>query len=271
MRNKVNKVTIGADPELFMRKDDEIVSAEGLIGGTKDDPKYITEDGHAIQEDNVMMEFNVPPSDNAIKFVEDINLVKEHLTTLAALHDSTIAIVASAELDQKWLNTDQARLFGCEPDFDVYLKRPNDAPDPEGTLRTAGGHIHIGFEEPTQEVQEEIIYAMDMILGLESVTLDKDDRRKEMYGKAGCFRFKDYGVEYRSLSNFWIATDELITWAFDKTMEAVDLVNSGVVLELVEKFGDQVKLSIDDNDKSLAVSLQEKIEAHIIEKEVVTT
>ncbi len=40
---------------------------------------------------------------------------------------------------------------------------------------------------------------------------DKDTERRGMYGKAGAFRPKPYGVEYRTLSNAWLSNDERIS------------------------------------------------------------
>ena len=120
------------------------------------------------------------------------------------------------------------------------------------------GHIHIGYDEPNQETSEKIIYAMDIVLGLESLLLDKDDRRKEMYGKAGCFRFKEYGVEYRTLSNFWVKDNESMAWAFNKTVEAIELVNSGMIDELIENYADVIRSTINSNNKEVAKQLLSK-------------
>lgn len=122
------------------------------------------------------------------------------------------------------------------------------------------GHIHIGYDNPNQKTSEQIVYAMDAILGLESILLDKDDRRKEMYGKAGCFRFKKYGVEYRTLSNFWIKDNESIAWAYNKTVEAVELVNTGIIETIIAQFETKIKNAIDNNDKYESKSLLKEIE-----------
>jgi len=256
----IKNILIGTDPELFLERNGEIVSAEGLIGGTKYAPTPISDKGHAIQEDNIMVEFNIPASDSAEEFVNNINFVKDYLNILADLRGCKLNYSASAEIDPKYLNTPQAKLFGCEPDYNVYLKAMNTPPKGGGKLRTCGGHIHIGYDNPTQELSEKIIYAMDAVLGLESILLDPDDRRKEMYGKAGCFRFKNFGVEYRTLSNFWIKTDESITWAYNKSLEAIALINNGIIDEIIEKYDSEIQRTINQNDKPNARLLLNEIE-----------
>ncbi len=265
---KIKNRTIGADPELFVEdKNGNIISAEGMIGGTKENPKKISKKGHAIQEDNIMVEFNIPPSYSEDEFVSNLNQVEEYLNTMLRLKNNCkLNYNASAELDEKYLNTEQAKMFGCEPDFNVYLKDINPCPNPNTNLRTCGGHIHIGYKNPDFEVSENIVHAMDILLGLPSVELDKDNRRKEMYGLAGCFRPKDYGVEYRSLSNFWLKTNKLKRWVYKKTMEALDLVESGLIPELINKFGTDIKEAIDTNNLELAKNTEKKIKKILIKK-----
>ena len=121
------------------------------------------------------------------------------------------------------------------------------------------GHISIGWDDFTQEQQVDMIKAMDATVGLESVLLDFDTERKKLYGKAGCFRFTAFGIEYRSLSNFWIKTDESLQWAWNTTMKAIDLVNSGKIEE-VKELGDYIVKAINTNNKELAQELLNKIE-----------
>jgi hypothetical protein len=264
----IKNIKLGADPELFLKREGEIISAEGLIGGTKEEPKSISEEGHCIQEDNVMVEFNIPPSTTEESFVDNINFVKEYLAILAAVQNSTLNISASNILDKKWLQTEQARRFGCEPDYNVWKKSVNDSPAPDTCLRTAGGHIHIGYENPNMATSELIVKAMDIVLGIESVILDKDDRRKEMYGTAGAFRFKKYGVEYRTLSNFWIIDDANIKWAFNKTMKALELVNSGAINIILEKYENIIPVIINSNDRNRAIDFCLKVD-QLLKKELI--
>lgn len=256
-------VSVGADPELFLMENGEIISAEGLIGGTKESPKKISEEGHAVQEDNVMIEFNIPSCTKVNDFVKEINFVLDYLKTFCILHKFELDFSASAELNPEFLRTKQARRFGCDPDFNIYTKRENEAPNARGNLRTCGGHIHVGYSAPSYEVSEKIIAAMDITLGLPSLDLDMDDRRREMYGKAGSFRFKDYGVEYRTLSNFWLKSDELKEWAFNQTLKAVQLVNTGVIDRLFNKFGKEIARTINTADRASAKELMNEINAEI--------
>ena len=131
------------------------------------------------------------------------------------------------------------------------------------------GHISIGWDNPTQEQQLDMVKAMDATVGLESVLLDFDTERKKLYGKAGCFRFREYGIEYRSLSNFWIKTDESLKWAWDTTMKAIELVNSGKIEE-VKELGNYIVEAINTNNKELAQELLNKIEIIVDNKIKVT-
>ena len=61
-------ILVGADPEFFVRSKEtgELVSAHGLIEGTKKNPIPMGP-GHA-QVDGMALEINVPPSRNAKEF-----------------------------------------------------------------------------------------------------------------------------------------------------------------------------------------------------------
>lgn len=265
---KIKTFTLGTDPELFLEKDGIIISAEGLIGGTKNEPKAISKEGHAIQEDNVMVEFNIPPSATKDEFLNNINFVKNYLETLASVYKCKLNYTTSAQLTKEELSTPQARMFGCDPSYNVYLKDISPAPSAKSTWRSCGGHIHIGYDNPDQETTEKIIYAMDMILGLQAVNLDPDTIRKDSYGKAGEFRFKPFGVEYRSLSNFWIKNDELINWAYESTAKVIDLVNSDIIDSLIEKYSDTVREAIDTSNKELAIKTFNLIQKELVDNKI---
>ena len=264
---KIKNITLGTDPELFLQKDNKIISAIGKIGGSKSEPQPISDDGHFIQEDNVAIEYNIPACKTINDWIFHHNFVKDYLEVLASGMGCTLAIQPIATLEDSELDNDMARLAGCTPDFDVWNECINEPVDLSITnKRSAGGHISVGWDDFTQDQQLDIIKAMDATLGLESVLLDNDTERKKLYGKAGCFRFTAFGIEYRSLSNFWIKSDESLRWAWNTTMKAIDLVNSGKIEE-VKKHGDRIVEAINTNNKELASELLNEF-SKIQEKEL---
>lgn len=264
---KIKNITLGTDPEMFLNKDGKTISAIGKIGGSKSDPLPISDKGHFIQEDNVAIEYNIPPCSTIEEWVDNNNFVKDYLDVVAAGIGCTLDISASAVLDDDQLDCDEAKLAGCEPDFNIWKECVNIPPDLSATnMRSAGGHISVGWDNVTEETQYDMVKAMDATLGLKSLFLDKDEKRKELYGKAGCFRFRDYGIEYRPLSNFWIKTDESLKWAWNTTMEAIELVNSGKIEE-IKKYKDQIVEAINTNNKDLASELLNEF-SKIQEKEL---
>jgi len=268
-QNKLETVLIGTDPEVFVvnRQTRQVLSAIGLIPGTKDRPFDISDTGHAIQTDNVMAEFCVPPSNNPSKLYADIRQCIDFINGLLPAH-AECNVQASAFLDPLFLRNRQAKTFGCDPDFNVYSLSQNDAPKSNTNLRTAGGHIHIGYENPDQKTNMKIIQAMDLFLGIPSILLDKDTERRKMYGKAGCFREKSYGVEYRTLSNFWIASEELVNWAFTQSMRAVKFAFEEDWL--VDEVQVDIQLAINKQDLDLACKIAKQFNITMSQEQYIT-
>ena len=68
------------------------------------------------------------------------------------------------------------------------------------------------------------VVSADIFVGLPAVLLDQQgtERKQRLYGKAGACRLKPYGIEYRTLSNFWYQSDDLIRWAFNSMTTAIE-------------------------------------------------
>jgi len=214
--------SIGADPEFFLTEAGTVVSAEGKIGGTKEEPKLFDDRGFFMQEDNVMVEFNIPVSFSKQEFIDNIEFAKEYLTKHAELIGCGVKYSASETFTDLQLSTEQAKYFGCEPDKNVYTKSKNVPVCNMGNIRCAGGHVHVGYEFIAEEEKELFIKALDVYLGLDSVLLDRDTRRREFYGKAGSYRDTGYGIEYRVLSNFWLNSKDYIQWVYDGVAKAIN-------------------------------------------------
>lgn len=249
-------VLIGADPELFVAHEGKVSSAIGLIGGTKDRPRWV--DLGALQEDNVLLEFNVDPAGDSGEFIRNIrSVIGTARDVLSDFKREIVQDLSSHSFSQDELESfgKPAFVFGCDPDFNAWTRKVNPKPaaaDPG--LRTAGGHLHIGYDhiqEVNPVLNTNIIRMCDYRLGLPSVLMDKDDRRRELYGKGGAMRHKSYGPEYRTLSNFWLNSDELIAWAFQGAKESYEKVEElEGFLQVVS--GEEVQRIINTNDKVAA-------------------
>lgn len=263
---KKYNISLGTDPEIFIENDKEIISAEGLIPGTKYEPHPITDKGHCIQIDNIAFEFNIPPCSTKEEYVENINYVKDYLSIIAESNNCKLSTKASSEINPIYLQTENAQTFGCEPDFNVWLQDINPSPSTNTNLRCVGGHVHIGVDEEyrTDEILENIVKMFDIMVVLPALLIDTDERRRELYGKAGSFRYKDFGVECRSLSNFWIHSNELIEWVFEQTVNAVTLVLDGKAEEIIKAYGEDTVTAINTNNKKLAEETIEKINTNIL-------
>ena len=51
----------------------------------------------------------------------------------------------------------------------------------------------------------------DLYIMLPALRHDSSNERRELYGQAGRFRPKPYGIEYRTPSNFWTSKKPLTT------------------------------------------------------------
>lgn len=250
--------TLGCDPEVLLVTQDGVkyISSVGLIGGSKDMPRPIDEEGNAVQEDNVSVEFNTPPCKSAADFILHINKNKEWITARAATLGLQMVIKPSAVFDEDQLQTPEAQTFGCEPDFCAWTDGEQN-PRPAAVnknLRSCGGHIHVGLTEDDDMLM--VVKAMDLFVGCMMLEFDDDKGRRELYGKAGAFRKKNYGVEYRTASNRWIETDDRIQWAWDQTDKALAFVRGGKTF--TEEEGQMIQDCINKSDLTLLGILKEQ-------------
>lgn len=219
------QVLVGCDPELFVKKDGIFRSAWNLITGTKTDPTPVQQG--AVQVDGMALEFNTDPAASEDEFLSNITVVMRQLE--AMVPDYEIVKTPVAHFDKEYFDLQplESKILGCDPDFNAYTMEANSPPDNKRPMRTASGHVHIGFEVneardgPHFNIAVAVCRQMDFYLGLPSLVYDKDTERREMYGKAGAFRMKPYGMEYRVLSNAWLTDDRLIRWVFRASQKAV--------------------------------------------------
>ena len=235
---KEYEFTFGADPELFVTKNGKPVSAYGLIKGDKKDPQKVA--NGAVQVDGMALEFNIDPSRDFTGFNNNLSSV---MTTLERMvPDYKFMIQPVADFGAEYINAQpkEARLLGCEPDYNAYTGLANPTPKGETPFRTASGHLHIGWtkdkdphEQSHFEACRALVKSLDMHVGIPSLIWDenlsegKADQRRALYGRAGAFRPKPYGLEYRVLSNIWITERVFRKTVFENAILAIkDCFNS---------------------------------------------
>jgi Phage phiEco32-like COOH.NH2 ligase-type 2 len=251
---------LGSDPEVFLQQNGKFKAVCGMLGGhDKWNPFQVPDmpAGFTFQEDNVAVEFGIPPATSAQEFKEHIKAVQQRF--LADHKHLTFSQVSAVVFPDEEMLHPSAHIFGCEPDFNAWTGRINKKPKPPApNLRSAGGHIHI----ETSLNPNRVVQACDRILGVASVLMDEGELRKKLYGKAGACRYKPYGPEYRVLSNFWIFTPELVEWAWNGVAKALALVESGWKPTKEERHA--IVTCINDSDKALAKSLVKEYSLELV-------
>lgn len=258
----------GCDPELFVKRDGIFQSGFGLIPGTKEAPHKV--DKGAVQVDGMALELNIEPASNVDEFVGNLAEVMRQLKEMVP--EFEVVATPVAEFGAEYLSKQplEAKELGCDPDFNAWEDGDvNPRPDGDATFRTGAGHIHIGWtngeniRDPEHlEACIALVKQLDCSLGLLSVLFDGNTQRRQLYGKAGAFRPKHYGVEYRVLSNCWLESEELTRLVYKVTEVATnDLMRGVSYMHLIEQdrvdaFG-VVTTSIDQSEEELARDLLE--------------
>ena len=260
---------LGSDPEAFLRdKEGNVVSAIGVLPGTKENP-FGTPNG-SIQVDNILAEFNSRPAYSLQEFISNHKLIIGDLEDVLKPMDLRLDFMASYLADEALLSDPQSRVAGCDPDYSAWLLCEQEKADYSSVnTRAAGGHLHISFSQADDDDTElttriKFVRALDLVLGVPSVIHDRDTERRKYYGRAGSFRPKllsmndPYnGVEYRTLSNFWLKSEKLMAFIY----KGVELVHDNLeeLSGIAHSFKDDIIDIIDTGDYNRAVDLSDKL------------
>lgn len=247
-------ITIGADPELFAKRDGQYVSAYNLVPGSKEHPYPV--DNGAVQVDGMALEFNINPADTEDGFIFNLTSVMQQLRELVPEYEVVPDPVATFTEEYMATQPQAALELGCDPDFNAWTNQVNIKPVATKPMRTGAGHVHIGWTdgaagEDHVALCNAFVRQLDFYLGLPSLIYDKDVARRELYGRAGACRYKHYGVEYRVLSNRWLSDERLMRWVFSNTQKAIVAFREK---ELSSIYGDiQEIINNSDVDAALAI------------------
>ena len=254
-------ITFGADPELFVSKDGEIIGAEKVI------PKeglVAHEDRGNVIIDGVQAEINVQPDTCRQGFSRNLSACFRELH--AALEGSKTqanfsqTVVVSPD-EMKTLDP-ASQQFGCSPSENAYGESKLSIKDASKYYaRSAGGHLHLGFgyEESVKILQNHAhtVQILDILLGNTCVLIDRDPgnvARRKVYGKAGEYRTPQHGLEYRTLSNFWLRSYQLTSFVLALARFSVAVAGDEKVSQqiLAAVNMDDIRRAINENDFDLA-------------------
>lgn len=271
--------TLGADPEVFLRKDGKIISSDKLIPkeGIISGKGKIVRDGIQVELQPTGTYYCRQEASLAL-----IHLIVE-LQTLAKKEGMEVSWDQVITLsDEEWKDIpEECRILGCNPSLNIYGERPITVDVNTYRVRSAGGHIHLGLRHIDMTAPPgRLVALMDLFVGIPSVLLNRDSRaaeRRENYGRAGEYRIQPHGVEYRTLSNFWLRSYVLTSLIYGLAREALCVqlgYTENVYIpskpdawapDLLSKFnGEEVEKAINTNDLKLAEEQFGKLEEWLL-------
>lgn len=250
----ITNYSVGADPEVLLvtftpdSPNSRGFIADRIFSGDKNNHIDIGK-GCSIHNDGVAVEYNIPPCRSTKQFIEAnayaldyiIKEINKYNETKVKDGEYSIGISGSSgllydlkELSEKKEYSDS----GCIEVHNVIKMReqPPVKYDKTNPNRYAGGHIHIGWENPS--IDERIVFARVLDMCYADLMFSITDyqnlswnvgRGATVLGELGNVRFKDYGIEYRTPSNHWIFANSQFNsprTVFKMVADAVHFYNS---------------------------------------------
>jgi hypothetical protein len=125
-----------------------------------------------------LAEFTIPPTNALGDWTYNINKAVNYISSILPRCLRPV-IIPSAVLKNKYLQTETAKTFGCEPTLNVWTKKTNPKPIARNKrLRSAGLHVHFGYDKPDFKVNENIVKAFDLLLSVPAVLIEPENDRR---------------------------------------------------------------------------------------------
>jgi len=239
--------SLGVEVELavFM-KDVPVVCS--FVPFTKEEPLEFKK--HLFSKDASMLELAVAPATEPGEFD---NLMNEAMVKALTLipDGAELRAIPCVEYTADELAKDAyASEMGCAPSQTIYDTTPVPDAYPDNK-RYGGTHINLAMNDEG-DVQE-MVLKLDYALGLTSVVYHEDGMHDEMkdrrrvYGRAGEFRVKPFGFEYRTLPNCANLSGAALWRDINNAMK----LNTNDLLPMV----DDIKTAINTSDRYMAEGL----------------
>ena len=115
----------------------------------------------------------------------------------------------------------------------------------------------------------DLMKCFDLHLTVPFLLIYPDERRRQLYGKAGAFRICDWGkaagFEARTLSNYWLSSKKTILYVFKQLNQMFDYYNTKGMKE-INKDNEHIINAINNSNIELALQLCEKYDVNVIRK-----
>ena len=221
-------ITFGCDPEMFFSKGGKIIESgeilpeKGMDSNGQDAGKgYISEYTAKVVRDGVQAELNPPASGCRAAVVNATAKLIMSLKDKVQKNGAQISFDSVVTLNKEDLEkmSEAARVLGCLPSLNVHDAKATVNVGKDFQTRSAGGHIHLGYYgvKGQKAKQDRLAILMDILVGNTCVMIDRDPyaaERRKTYGRAGEYRAPNHGFEYRTLSNFWLRSSQLMSFVF---------------------------------------------------------
>ena len=223
----MRELLVGNDPEFFLVDGNgKFIPAFDTVGGTKAVPRVLPS-GNTVQEDGCAVEIGCIPAASKKEYIANIKTAMAEVTELLKPLGLSVSTASEATFDDKLMNDARAWEIGCDPDVNAYTRRKNTHEEYKNTTRFAGGHVHIGHPyllDPRNALR--MVHSLDFMLAYPLAIRDPYKTRNTLYGGIGKFRYKPYGIEYRSPSNLWLFDEGLQGRVYDTVYSCLEgLIN----------------------------------------------
>lgn len=229
---------VGSDPEIFVKNEQgQTMNAFDFLP-SKEETKLKPEIAYW---DGVQAEFSTQAITCLAYHVDSIQ--RGLAQTLAAArkkdNKATLSLDTVVDVSPEVLQNakEEHITFGCMPSFNAYGMSGASIPPRLMPFRSAGGHMHFGIGKITEEMANQVVKALDAIIGVACVSMFAnvdDPRRRMLYGLAGEYRLPKHGIEYRVLSNAWLSHPTLAHLMFDLSRKVIALGYSGLLNDVWE-------------------------------------
>ena len=137
----------------------------------------------------------------------------------------SVSITPAQLFKKKQLLTEQALVSGCSSSYDAWSLRRHTGFDLTKTnWRFASGDIHMSWPNPKDYGRYSRINVArfaDLFFGCAEVAYTTPTERNKYYGIGGLHRPTPYGVEYKSVGNWWMVNEKRMRWAYTTALNAI--------------------------------------------------